>query len=150
MALVALLLTTLAILPAQAAKPRKGARFAGETRQGLDMSFRTTAGGKAIKRLRVIFEITCRRERDNLLSVRRSKFRLTRGRIDVDDDGSFSESLELKGDGYEVRSGRVRIDGHFHSPRRAGGTVRERLELAEGLRCTSGDVNFTTRAQPRN
>jgi hypothetical protein len=141
----------LAILPAEAAKPRKGARFAGETRQGHDISFWTSRGGKRIKRLRVRFDITCRRRSDNLTSLRRSKFRMTTSSIEVRRDGSFNGSVKVRGDAaYEVRGGRVSVNGHFHSPRRAGGTVRQRLRLAEGLRCKSGDVHFTARARPRN
>jgi hypothetical protein len=148
-ALVALLGLTLAIWPAQAAKPRKSTRYAGETRQGYKMSFVTSRNGKRIRRLRVTFEISCRRESDGLTSVRRAKFRMTKSTIKVARDGSFNDSIKVKGDStYEVRGGRVKVNGHFHSRRRAGGTVRERLRLAEGLRCSSGDVNFTTLAQP--
>jgi hypothetical protein len=150
-ALLALLGCALAILPAQAAKPRKGTRFAGETRQGHDLSFRTTRGGKRIKRLRVTLDITCRRASDRLTSVRRSKFRMTETTIKVERDGSFTGLVEVKGDAaYEVRAGQVSVNGHFHSRRRAGGTIRQRLRLAEGLNCTSGDLHFTVRARPRD
>ena len=146
---LALLAGALTILPAEAAKPRESARYAGKTRQGYKIALRTSADGKRIKRLKVSFDITCRRRRDNLTSVRRSKFKMTENSIKIHADGSFNGSIKVRRSGYEVRGGRVNLNGHFHSRRRAGGTVQERLRLAEGLRCNSGDINFTARFKRR-
>jgi hypothetical protein len=138
-----LLVLIVALLPAQAALPRQGKRYAGRTSQGLDFSFRTSRKheGRRVVRLRVTFELTCRR--GTLTSVRRAKFRQAGSYFKVSPGGRFKGSLKVKGDAaYEVRGGRIKLVGHFITRRRVEGRIRERLRLAEGLRCGSGGLRF--------
>jgi hypothetical protein len=135
------------LLPAQAAPPLERTRYAGQTSQDLDLSFRTSGEheGRRIVRLQVSFELTCRR--GTLTSVRRAKFRQSGSFFRVSRSGRFKGSLKVKGDhAYEVRGGRVSLAGHFITRRRVEGRVRERLRLAEGLRCNSGAVRFNAHA----
>ena len=134
------------LVPAQAADPQQGTRFVGKTSQGYKISFRTSADGSEVRRLRVKLELTCRR--NTLLSIRRARFRQTTRFIDIGDTGRFKGSAKIKGDDlYEIFGGRFKIRGRFRSSRRARGRLIERLHLREDIRCESGLIRFRVRAQ---
>ena len=140
----ALGLALLAGVPVSDAARRKRARYAGKTRQHLSVSFRYARGSKKVRRFRVTVEIKC--EGDGITSVRRVRFRQTSSFIHVNRDRTFSGDTRIKGDrGDEVRSGKFAVNGRFVSRRRVRGSLHERLRVAGGLRCDSGQIHFSAR-----
>ena len=132
---------------ADAAAPRKGARYAGKTRQRLPIAFRVSRDGKRLRRLKATVELTC--TGGGVTSVRRVTFRQTSSFIRVNRDHTFSGDTRVRGNsGDEVRNGRFAINGRFVSRRRARGSLHQRLRVAGGLRCDSRrTVGFSARTR---
>lgn len=141
-----LLALALGLIPAEAAKPRQGSRFAGKTSQGEPISFRVAGDGKHVRRLKVRLRMTCSNASGSLTSNREATFRQRSKFLALNKDGTFSGDVRVRpARGSEVTGGRFAANGRFSSKRRARGAVQERLRLTEGLRCDTGEIHFRAR-----
>jgi hypothetical protein len=142
----AILALGLAIGTADAARPLSGAVYAGKTQQKQPIRFAVSSSGKRVRGLRVTVLVVCKR--GTLTSGRRMRFRQASDFIAVHRDGTFSGYTRVRpAPGSTIRSGRFILNGRFRTRRRATGSLLEKVRLAGGLRCNSGEIHFAVRAR---
>ena len=130
---------TLALAPAaDAATPKKGADYTGETSQGELVSFGVSSNGKRVVELATSLVYRCTGEHDgqagsfvlDTIKVKGGRFR-------------SEQELHPTSETSVVQGGTGTATGTFkRRGRRATGTIRSKLTLNGGETCDSGKVRF--------
>jgi hypothetical protein len=129
----------LALAPAaHAAKPKKGADYAGSTSQDEFVSFGVSSNGKRVVELATSLVYRCTGEHDgDVGSFVLDEIKISGGKFKAQQElFPTSESSVVQG-GVGTAVGTFKRRG-----RRATGTIRSRISLASGETCDSGKVRF--------
>ena len=124
---------------AQAASPKKGAEYGGETSQGELVSFVISANGKRVVDLATSLTYKCTGEHDG----QSGSFVLDSIKVKK---GKFTSKQTLYGTSEEsvVQDGVGTATGTFkRKGKRATGRIRSQLKLRSGETCDSGTVTFS-------
>ena len=131
---------TLALAPAaHAAKPKKGADYAGTTAQDEFVSFGVSANGKRVIELATSLVYRCTGGHDgDVGSFVLDEIKVSGGKFRAEQElFPTSESSVVQG-GVGTAVGTFKRRG-----RRATGTIRSRITLSSGETCDSGKVRFS-------
>jgi hypothetical protein len=130
---------TLALAPAaDAATPKAGADYTGETSQGEIVSFAVSSSGKRVVELATSLVYRCSGEHDGQAgSFVLDTIKVKSGRFESEQELHPTSETSVVQGGVGTATGTFKRRG-----RRATGTIRSRLTLSSGETCDSGKVRF--------
>ena len=137
--LAAAALLALAPATAQAAKPAKGAEYAGQTSQGELVSFAVTPNGKRVVDLATTLTYRCTGDHDGQPgSFVLDSIKVKGGRFATKQTLWGTSDTSVVQDGVGTATGTFKRRG-----RRASGRLRSTLTLRSGETCDSGTISFS-------
>lgn len=130
---------TLALAPAaDAATPKKGAYYSGETAQGEVISFGISSNGRRVLDLATALTYRCTAENDGGVgSFVLDTIKVRGGRFSAEQELHPTSATSVVQGGVGTATASFKRRG-----RRATGTIRSRISLNSGETCDSGKVRF--------